>query len=46
MRVSDFVKIHPVGGKLFHADGWTVWQMETDSHDDANSRISQFRKRA
>jgi len=30
------MKIRPVGAKLFHADG------QTDRHDEANSRFSQF----
>jgi hypothetical protein len=34
------MNIRPVGTKLFHADG------QTDRHDEANSRFSQFFKRA
>jgi hypothetical protein len=34
--MSNFMKIHPVGAKFFHADG----QMERDS--EADSRFSQF----
>ena len=30
------MKIHPVGAELFHADG------QTDRHDEANSRFSEF----
>jgi hypothetical protein len=30
------MKIRPVGAELFHADG------QTDRHDEANSRFSQF----
>jgi len=30
------MKIRPVGAELFHVDG------QTDRHDEANSRISQF----
>ena len=30
------MKIHPVGAELLHADG------QTDKHDEANSRFSQF----
>jgi len=30
------VKIHPLGAELFHAGG------QTDRHDEANSRFSQF----
>jgi len=32
------MKIRPVWAELFHADG------QTDRHDDANSRFSQFRE--
>ena len=35
-----FLKICPVGAKLFHADG------RTDKHDEANSRFLQFCKHA
>jgi len=31
-----FQEIHPVAAELFHADG------QTDRHDEANSRFSQF----
>jgi hypothetical protein len=37
-QISYFMKIQPVGAELFHADGQT--------HDEANSRFSQFSKRA
>ena len=30
------MKILPVGAEMFHADG------QTDRHDEANSRFSQF----
>jgi len=30
------MKIHPVGAELLHAD------KETDRHDEANSRLSQY----
>ena len=30
------MKMHPVGGELFHADG------RTDSYDEANSQFSLF----
>ena len=38
------MKIRPVGAELFHANE----QLEgrTDSHDEANSRFSQFCERA
>ena len=32
----NFIKIRPVGAKLFHADE------QIDQHDEANSRYSQF----
>ena len=35
----NFMKIRPVGAKLFHADEGT------DGHIEANSRFSQFCKR-
>jgi hypothetical protein len=34
--MSNFVKIRPVGAELFYAGG------QTDIHDEANSRLSQF----
>ena len=34
------MKIRPVGAQLFHTDG------QTDRHDEANSRSSQFCERA
>jgi len=34
------MKIRPVGAYLFHADG------QTDRHDEAYSRFSQFYERA
>jgi len=35
-QLSNFIKIRLVEADLFHADG------QTDRHDEANSRISQF----
>ena len=35
-QISNFMKIRPVGGELFHADG------QTYKHGDANSHFSQF----
>jgi len=35
---SNFMKFRPVGAELFHAD----WQ--TDRHEEASSRFSQFCK--
>jgi len=34
------MKIRPVGAEVFHADG------QTERHDKANSRFSQFCERA
>jgi hypothetical protein len=39
-QTSNFIEIHPVGVKLFQADG------QTDRHDEANSRFLQFGERA
>jgi hypothetical protein len=41
-QMSNFMKIRPVGAELFHAD----WRTDrpTDSHDEGNSRVSQFRE--
>jgi len=36
IQKSNFMKIHPMGVQLFHANGWT------DRHDEANSRFSSF----
>jgi hypothetical protein len=45
-QMSDFMKICPVGAKLFHSDGWTDGQnRQTDTHDEGNGRFSQFRER-
>ena len=38
--VSNLIKNRPVGAQLFHAD------RQTDRHDEANNRFSQFCKRA
>jgi hypothetical protein len=35
-QISNFMKIPPVGSELFRADG------QTDKHEEANSRFSQF----
>jgi hypothetical protein len=43
-KISNFMKIRPVGAKLFHVDRQTDGQM--DRRDEANSRFSQFCKRA
>jgi len=36
--MSNFMKICPVGVGLFYADG----QTDRQTHDEANSRFSQF----
>jgi hypothetical protein len=38
-QVSSFMKMCPFGAELFHAGG------QTDRHDEANSRVSQFCER-
>ena len=44
IEISHFVKIRPLGAELFHADRQT--DRQTDRHDAANSRFSQFCQRA
>ena len=39
----DFMKIRSVGAELFHADGRTDGPIDT--HEEANSRFSQFCER-
>jgi len=39
-QISILIKIRPLGTELFQADG------QTDRHDEANSRFSQFCKSA
>ena len=39
-QISNFIKIRSVEAELFHADG------QTDKHNEANSRFSQFLERA
>jgi hypothetical protein len=36
--MSNYMKVRPVGAELFHVDGQT--------HDEANSRASEFCERA
>ena len=43
-KITISIKIHPVGDELFHEDTQTEGQ--TDRHDEANSRFSQFCERA
>jgi len=38
--ISNFMKIRPVGAKLFHAD------RRTDRNDETHSRFPQFCERA
>jgi len=40
IQISDIMKMHPVGAETFHTEG------QTDRHDEANSCILQFCKRA
>jgi len=46
--MSNFTKIRSVGAELFHADGRTDGQRQTqtdrqmDRNDEVNSRFSQF----
>ena len=42
--MSNYMNIRPVGAELYHTDGRTDGQ--TDRHDDANNRFSQFCGRA
>jgi hypothetical protein len=48
-QIKRFIKIHPVGTKLFHADSPTDGekdrQTDRQRHDEANSRFSQFFER-
>jgi len=39
-QIWNFMKIRPVGTEVFHADERTGGQ--TERHDEANSRFSQF----
>ena len=36
LQISNFVKIHLLRAKSFHADGWT------DGYDEANSHFCMF----
>ena len=38
-QISNFMKIRPVGAEFLHAD------IQTDRHDEANSRYSKFCER-
>ena len=40
-QISNFIKISLVEAKLFRADGQTEYR-QTDRHEDANGRLSQF----
>jgi len=40
--MSLFVKIRLLGADLFHANGWTDRYKRADTHDEANTRFSQF----
>jgi hypothetical protein len=39
-KISNFMKIRPVGAELFHVNG------QTDTHYEPNSRFSQVFERA
>jgi hypothetical protein len=39
-QISNFMKIRPVRGELFHTDG--RMDEAQDRHDEANGRFSQF----
>jgi len=39
-QISNLTKIRKVRAELFHADGQT--DRQTDRHDEANCRFSQF----
>ena len=39
-RISNFMKIRPMGAELFHADGQT--NRRTDKHDEDDSCFSEF----
>jgi hypothetical protein len=43
-KISNYMKIYPVGAELFHADRGTHGLK--DRNDEANSRVSQFCERA
>ena len=40
------MNIHPLGAELFYVHGRTDRQTQADSHEEANSRPSQFCERA
>ena len=44
--MSNFMKILPMGARLFHGDGLTAVQTDrqTDRHDKASSHFSQLCK--
>jgi hypothetical protein len=39
-KYKFFMKVRPAGAELFHAD------RQTDKHDEANTRLSQFCEKA
>jgi hypothetical protein len=41
--ILNFTKTRPAWAEMFHTDGWTDGQ--TDRHDEANIRFSQFCER-
>jgi len=38
-QISYFMKYHPVGAELFHAEGRIDEQTDTDRHDEAYGRF-------
>ena len=40
--MSNFMKIIPVKAEMFHVDGRTDGERQTDRNDEANSCYSQF----
>jgi hypothetical protein len=40
------MNIRPVAADLFHTEGQTDRQTDTNTHDEANSRFSRFYERA
>jgi hypothetical protein len=46
IQILNFMKILPVEGESFNADGRTDEHRQTDRHDEVNSRFPQLWKRA
>jgi hypothetical protein len=41
-QISNFMKIRLVGSELFHVDGQTQTDRQTDKHEETNSCCIQF----